>query len=866
MSSTPEPSAHRPLNGAAKLVMMTSAAATIIVFYIFISLTILGLGFWIGCELIAAIIGVRVGLTAYIGRFLERHFKLLSALVNQLWLREGTRYRLKLEPSEAPGIVAIMNRLAGQLNIQPPDTIYLEMTMGAWVELRGLRREIGKTHLGIGYDLLAGLTEQEIEAVLAHELVHAKLVKRAFSRWLKYGLHRAGRVNGQLSAISNAYRRAGQSFTIAEGILQIADRLTHWCAQLVAAYSRQDEFEADYGAAELCGSAPLSSALSKLNALEEKLSRLPWSERLAHIQSDEGLSQWLIKELALEPVAKPEGERLDLRNKYSTHPSLTDRLAALPKDGSTLHPSPPGLQLLANPEATARKLVGEIQRIQLESENKDLKALRKWKMTTRQSTQFRAVHVPGILVGLFSVFIALAYWAGDHPLVALVIAVSGLSLSICLYRILGALVRRPLPILDYETFIRTWPELPAKIDLEKTQQEIEATLKKKIAAVKSKKKRKEFFLHEAYTALGRGDYLTTHVAARQVRINNKTDHDACLALAIASAAYGQRDQCNQLLQSVYGHSAFRSPTVAWGAAWACILTGSWLPAEALLHRRLRKSPNDPALLSLIAFCQYQRGKPRSALLNIRQARTVQPATLEQTKLLIRVLLDQGDRNEAEQLLRELGEIVHTDQSLQFSWIRLLVLKRQFAEANEEIERLSAQSPPPHFFVGLGKIFENAREDAKAQEFYQRALLNGHYPEALIGLSRLAWRVRDKGLSRQYTLSAFDTTKTLAPKARSIFDLFQSALNLLMLLEERVADCKAWTARIPPGSKPGPLANRTLLIYATEEKIAADYLRTVMQAMEPARDLSTTTFSKPTLAPKDLQPAVPVYPGIQYIYI
>ncbi len=50
----------------------------------------------------------------------------------------------------------------------------------AWVKLKGYRKGSGKTTLGIGYDLLAGLPEAEVEAVLAHEMVHARLVQRGF--------------------------------------------------------------------------------------------------------------------------------------------------------------------------------------------------------------------------------------------------------------------------------------------------------------------------------------------------------------------------------------------------------------------------------------------------------------------------------------------------------------------------------------------------------------------------------------------------------------------------------------------------------------------------------------------------------------
>src|SRR2546425_12855370 len=115
----------------------------------------------------------------------------------------------------------------------------------AWVQLRGYRRGAGRTSLGIGFDLLAGLTASEVEAVLAHELAHARLVQRGFSRWLKKGLARLSQVTTELSACATAYRQANARSDLAETTMRGFDALTRRAARLVATYSRQDEFAAD---------------------------------------------------------------------------------------------------------------------------------------------------------------------------------------------------------------------------------------------------------------------------------------------------------------------------------------------------------------------------------------------------------------------------------------------------------------------------------------------------------------------------------------------------------------------------------------------------------------------------------------------
>ena len=69
----------------------------------------------------------------------------------------------------------------------------------------------------------------------------------------------------------------------------VFDALTARAARLVATYSRQDEFAADRGAAEVCGSAACRSALGRLEALSgavvatvgaavDKRAKLSWWE------------------------------------------------------------------------------------------------------------------------------------------------------------------------------------------------------------------------------------------------------------------------------------------------------------------------------------------------------------------------------------------------------------------------------------------------------------------------------------------------------------------------------------------------------------------------------------------------------------
>jgi hypothetical protein len=111
------------------------------------------------------------------------------------------------------------------------------MTVGAWVKLDGFRQGAGSTRLGIGYDLLAGLTEAELKAVLAHEVAHAHLVRRGLKRWLNHAVFRAVRLATGLVAHVHPARQAGTERDFGESFLAPADWFARKCARRVAACS-----------------------------------------------------------------------------------------------------------------------------------------------------------------------------------------------------------------------------------------------------------------------------------------------------------------------------------------------------------------------------------------------------------------------------------------------------------------------------------------------------------------------------------------------------------------------------------------------------------------------------------------------------
>src|SRR4249920_3640142 len=192
---------ERPLNPAARAALVVAAATTILLFYL-AAIVIL---------LVVMIGAARVGLSSYVAGMMKVPAEIFGVLARNLWLPTPPVYRLALQRTDAPALFQVVDELAERIGVAPARDIFIEMNCNAWVMLDGFGRGWGRSRLGIGYDLLAGLTTHEVEAVIAHELAHARLVQRGFSRWLNRGLARLGRTAAELSARAAFRREAKQS-------------------------------------------------------------------------------------------------------------------------------------------------------------------------------------------------------------------------------------------------------------------------------------------------------------------------------------------------------------------------------------------------------------------------------------------------------------------------------------------------------------------------------------------------------------------------------------------------------------------------------------------------------------------------------
>jgi heat shock protein HtpX len=164
--------------------------------------------------------------------------------------------------------------------------------------------------VAVSTGLLQGMTREEVEAVLAHEVAHIQngdmvtltLVQGVLNTFVVF----LSRVIGY--AVDSALRKndeentgPGMAYYITSIVLDIVLGIA--ASVVVAWFSRQREFRADAGAAELMGrKQPMINALA----------------RLQHMQSE-----------GLPPSLQAMGITGGLGKMFSSHPPLEERISAL---------------------------------------------------------------------------------------------------------------------------------------------------------------------------------------------------------------------------------------------------------------------------------------------------------------------------------------------------------------------------------------------------------------------------------------------------------------------------------------------------------------------------------------------------------
>ncbi len=233
---------------------------------------------------------------------------IISLLISKPMAKWTSGVRVINQPTnvDEAWIVETVRKLSERVGIDMPEVGIFEGAPNAFAT--GAFKNSALVAVSTG--LLAGMTREEIEAVIGHEIAHVAngdmvtmtLIQGVMNTFVVFLSRVIGyAVDGFLRKGDDRDSGPGIGYMITTFALDVL--LGFAAAMVVAWFSRQREFRADAGAAQLMGrKQPMINALARLGAMEA--GELP-------------------KSVAALGIAGGIGQL------FSTHPPLEDRIAAL---------------------------------------------------------------------------------------------------------------------------------------------------------------------------------------------------------------------------------------------------------------------------------------------------------------------------------------------------------------------------------------------------------------------------------------------------------------------------------------------------------------------------------------------------------
>lgn len=251
-----------------------------------------------------------LNLTALAGFSLVMGFggAIISLLISKPMAKFSTGARVISQPQNADEawIVQTVERFANQANIGMPEVAIFEGEPNAFAT--GAFKNSALVAVSTG--LLRNMTREEVEAVIGHEVAHIAngdmvtmtLIQGVMNTFVVFLSRVIGyMVDSFLRKGDNENSGPGMGYYITTIVMDIL--LGVLAAMIVAWFSRQREFRADAGAAQLMGrKQPMINALARLGGLTP--GELPKTMQAMGITG--GLGKW-----------------------FSTHPPIEERIAAL---------------------------------------------------------------------------------------------------------------------------------------------------------------------------------------------------------------------------------------------------------------------------------------------------------------------------------------------------------------------------------------------------------------------------------------------------------------------------------------------------------------------------------------------------------
>lgn len=869
------PKSEAPLTPAKRTFVALGIASVLFFAYLFSALSLLLVLLLVVIDAVLVIPGLRIGMAGYFASAAMRQGILAGLLFKSLRLEESPDLNILLDRTEAPRLFEMLEELAKEIHVPPPAEVRLMMPMNAWVRVRGYRSGRKGSIVCIGFDILAACTEDELRAILAHELAHAKLIQPGFNGWLTNAIRRLGQLAMAVGGLEQSAREQDEKFYTAAAISRGLGFFGRAGSKLVALHSRQHEFLADAVAARVAGIGPFRSGLMRVHVVEQAIGDLDHRERLIQSQREESFAQWLQSKMVVQPedqqrfAAKAlKGEN---RDPLDSHPALADRLSAMPEPESTLSDSEPATQLLRAPDRTAARLLGEIERVISEAEKKEnqelLTAVRK--KTPRPSiTGLQALIISVQLVLFVFLLLFVIFLISDFSLSNL-----GAGLLICgfilacmvgaaaLYRLCKRKEKAFLPSPAYALLAPRLDKGPFCKDSRSAVEWRNAALAQHPAhsapIAGGRRAIAEWWGDRCFEAIGICDYPRAFACATHCLANDYNQLKGLAALPVVEAAIGDDAAAGHALERLFKRYSL-GPSASWSVGWCFALQAEWATAEAYLHDAASRRTADPSVWALLGYCQWQREKIRESVNSLRRAIYLRPDDPAQRLLLARILLDAGRPKEVEQMLRELDLAASTSQEGLLMQVRLNLLLGRPEKASKLAEALTSRFPTGKVWLDVGRAYHEAKDLESAENALRHAREMGFYPEALVGLAVVLHEKKSEEW-KSVLLEAIDTSRAPEPDAISPQLMLKVVCRILTSFREP-AKCSAWSAHLHVAGLGFEGSLLRLILAAETSEAAAAQLQEIWSGLHGAKPAPPPTVTW-QLLPKENQPDSPIPPGI-----
>ena len=287
-----------------KRIVLFLATNLAVVLVLTVVLNLLGVGRAVTAE------GINVGALAVFSLVVGFTGSIISLLLSKPMAKWSTGARVIEQPQNATEqwLVNTVRKLAERAGIGMPEVAVYEGEPNAFAT--GAFKNSALVAVSTG--LLKGMTKDEVEAVLGHEVAHIAngdmvtltLIQGVVNTFVVFLARVVGFFVDKVLLRGNGDRGPGIGYMVTVFVCEIVFGLV--ASIIVAWFSRQREFRADAGSAKLLGSTvPMQHALARLGGLQP--GALPSSLNASGISSGGGGWGAL----------------------FSTHPPMEERIAAL---------------------------------------------------------------------------------------------------------------------------------------------------------------------------------------------------------------------------------------------------------------------------------------------------------------------------------------------------------------------------------------------------------------------------------------------------------------------------------------------------------------------------------------------------------